>query len=295
MAHIVVVCLDFFLLPMEVFAAHFPPMLQRVAARPGLRTTAAIPLTTPSRSNLDTSSSETTELAPFPLDLGRRQQTKPTVQSIPGVSYLGCWVDNSSRIVGAIVTLANEVTPASCRDYCSSRSYSVFGVEAAEWCLCDSTISNWAVRTTEADCSEACDGNAAVVCGGNWRINVYSQTPLSSSTSSSSSTSLSSSTSSSSITPSSTSVTSTLSYLNSPSVPNSAIQPPSSISNVTVVGMPPGEIAGIAIGAALGGAAVAILVIYLLFVLLRKRNKQSTTVYNQQLDHPPEVQELPAN
>ena len=61
------------------------------------------------------------------------------------------------------------------------------------------------------------------------------------------------------------------------------------------MGMPPGEIAGIAIGAAFGGAVVAILVIYLLFVLPRKRNEQPTTVYNQQLNHPPEVQELQAN
>jgi hypothetical protein len=59
--------------------------------------------------------------------------------------------------------------------------------------------------------------------------------------------------------------------------------------------MPPGEIAGIAIGAALGGAVVAILVIYLLFVLRRKRNEQYTTVYNQQPNYPPEVQELPEN
>jgi len=82
MAHIVIAGLNFFLLPMEVFAGHFPNMLQRLAARPGLRTTAAIPLTTPSHSSLDTSSSETTRLAPFPLDLGRRQQITPTVQSM---------------------------------------------------------------------------------------------------------------------------------------------------------------------------------------------------------------------
>ena len=55
--------------------------------------------------------------------------------------------------------------------------------------------------------------------------------------------------------------------------------------------MSPGEIAGIVTGAVLGGAALASLVICLIYVLLRKRNKQSTTVHNQQLDHPPEAQD----
>lgn len=274
-------CLSAIFLPIEVFAAHFPPMLQRVAVGPGLRTTVAIPLTTPSCSNLETSSPKTTELAPFPLDLGRRQPDEPTVQSIPSASYLGCWVDGSSRIVGAILTSGTDMTPASCRDICFSRSYSVFGVEAAAWCLCDTTISKWAVRTAEADCSHTCKGNAVFVCGADWRINIYSQTPLLSATPSSG----------------------TISSL-TPSTPTSTIQPPSSFSNVTAVGMSPREIAGISIGSALGVAAVAILAIYLLFVLPRKRKKQATTVYNRQLNYPSEleastgmvvVQELPVN
>jgi len=53
--------------------------------------------------------------------------------------------------------------------------------------------------------------------------------------------------------------------------------------------MSPGEIAGITIGAVVGGAAVVILAIYLAFVRPRKRNKQSTTNHNQR---PPEVQDV---
>jgi len=279
MAHIVVVCLAFLLLPVEILAVHFSPMPQRVAAKSGLRTTAAIQLTTPSHSNLDTSSSEATELAPSQVDLGRRQQATPMIQSVPGASYLGCWVDSPSRIVGAVLTSANDMTPVSCRDFCSSRSYRVFGVEAAAWCLCDSTISSGAVRTSEADCSERCYGNAAVVCGANWRINIYSQTSLPSSTSSG-------------ITPSRTTVTLTPPHPNSPSVAAPTIQPSSSSPNVTAVGVSPGGIAGIAIGGALGIAAVAILVVYLLFILPRKRSKQSTTVHELQHGHLPEVQDL---
>jgi len=55
------------------------------------------------------------------------------------------------------------------------------------------------------------------------------------------------------------------------------------------VGTSPGEIAGITIGAVVGGAAVAILAIYLVFVMLRKRKKESITNHNQQ---PPEVQDV---
>ena len=52
--------------------------------------------------------------------------------------------------------------------------------------------------------------------------------------------------------------------------------------------MSAGEIAGITIGAVIGGAVIAILAIYLFFILRRKR--KSTTVHDQQLSHSPEEQ-----
>jgi hypothetical protein len=56
--------------------------------------------------------------------------------------------------------------------------------------------------------------------------------------------------------------------------------------------MSPGEIAGITVGAVIGGAVVATLAVYLVFVLPRKRNKQSITNHSQQPNHPPEAQDI---
>jgi len=52
----------------------------------------------------------------------------------------------------------------------------MFGVEAAQWCLCGNTLANNLASAAPGDCSIPCGGNTQLLCGANWRINIYSST-----------------------------------------------------------------------------------------------------------------------
>ena len=58
---------------------------------------------------------------------------------------------------------------------CSQNSYTIFGVEGAN-CYCGNTLVNQPTSASPDDCSINCAGNPQEICGGNWRINIYSST-----------------------------------------------------------------------------------------------------------------------
>ncbi|KAH8899159.1 WSC-domain-containing protein [Thozetella sp. PMI_491] len=103
-------------------------------------------------------------------------EVSPTTASLAGYSNLGCWSDASSRILTGSSTSGDDVNIERCQTFCSQQSQTIFGVEAANNCYCGNNPANSPASAETGDCSFACRGNTAEICGGIWRINIYSQT-----------------------------------------------------------------------------------------------------------------------
>ena len=115
----------------------------------------------------------------------------PTVTALNGWKYMGCYHDQegsirgSNRLLGnATVTFSNlQIT--GCQNYCSSGAvgapYPYFGVETGTECWCGSSLNlnDINVKSDEANCDQACTGQPKQLCGGEWYINVYSASSIS--------------------------------------------------------------------------------------------------------------------
>ena len=115
----------------------------------------------------------------------------PTVTALNGWKYMGCYHDQegsirgSNRLLGnATVTFSNlQIT--GCQNYCSNGAvgapYPYFGVETGTECWCGSSLNlnDINVKSDEANCDQACTGQPKQLCGGEWYINVYSASSIS--------------------------------------------------------------------------------------------------------------------
>lgn len=97
-------------------------------------------------------------------------------------TQLGCYSDDSSTrtLSYQITTLAaNTVTPTTCNAACLAKGYVFAGVEYGSECYCGSTMvtstspSSGQVATT-GDCSKPCSGDSSIMCGGSYRIGIWS-------------------------------------------------------------------------------------------------------------------------
>ena len=150
----------------------------------------------------------------------------PTVATVQGYSYLGCYSDSdesenpgSSRLLGNGTNQSADMRPSVCADFCGTKSagapYAYFGLEFAYQCWCGNELhfDAYKNKTDESKCDTPCYGQQRELCGGTWFMNVYrrngapttsqatgtSSSPPSSLTGSSSSTIFSSATSTSGI------------------------------------------------------------------------------------------------
>ena len=99
-----------------------------------------------------------------------------TVQQPSGWKYLGCYHDtwNDRLLKASSVKLLNN-TVVGCANICSSQGHTVFGVEYSRECYCDTSLHpNASTSLSEqAYCNGTCCGDASVLCGGTWYIDVY--------------------------------------------------------------------------------------------------------------------------
>ncbi|PMD60666.1 WSC-domain-containing protein, partial [Hyaloscypha bicolor E] len=94
-----------------------------------------------------------------------------TTESLAGYSNLGCWSDDTIRILPGSRTAGSDINVEYCRNFCSQNSYTIFGVEAIANCYCGNTLVNTPVSASSDNCSVTCAGNPQEICGAGWRIN----------------------------------------------------------------------------------------------------------------------------
>lgn len=98
----------------------------------------------------------------------------PTVGSF---KYSSCWVDDTGNraLSSDTYTSYDSMTLESCAAFCASYAY--FGVEFTRECYCGNTLQSGMVAP-EDDCASVCVGNAKELCGGSYRLNVYTSSSV---------------------------------------------------------------------------------------------------------------------
>ena len=64
-----------------------------------------------------------------------------------------------------------DLTPHSCIEACREMNNIFAGVEAGSECFCGDTVPT--ELAPGGDCDHPCEGDISEICGGNWRMNVY--------------------------------------------------------------------------------------------------------------------------
>lgn len=112
--------------------------------------------------------------------------TAPSSPGVPpGWQYSGCVSDSVSNrtLTGARVN-DNSLTIARCAAVCESAAggpFAYMGTEYSGECYCGNAIGGTGAPTDEGDCSMACSGNQAEMCGGPGRLSLYVRTGTNSS------------------------------------------------------------------------------------------------------------------
>ena len=94
---------------------------------------------------------------------------------VPG--YLGCYIDDSNRVLPDKQMNDNEMTIQICRDFCTRQTQPMryAGVQYTTQCFCGVESRNYARLgwKWDSECDMTCGGNPDEICGGFWRISVY--------------------------------------------------------------------------------------------------------------------------
>ncbi|KAH6866024.1 hypothetical protein B0T10DRAFT_370086, partial [Thelonectria olida] len=105
----------------------------------------------------------------------------PTVATLTGYKYLGCYTDEKDRLLNAAYQDDDiEMSVEKCAYYCSSfissdRYYKYLGVEHGRQCFCGDDPTRDLDSVKREGCSDSCsDSSKNELCGGLWEIQVYS-------------------------------------------------------------------------------------------------------------------------
>lgn len=123
-----------------------------------------------------TCNGNTSEICGGPSRLNVYQYTGTLTPSTVTLKWdvLGCYTDSSSnRALAAAVSVPDSigVSIESCEEACYSNGYSYAGVEYGKECWCGNDISN--TNPASDGCNMACAANAAEICGGGDRMNLF--------------------------------------------------------------------------------------------------------------------------
>lgn len=94
-----------------------------------------------------------------------------------GRHYMGCYQDSSTRALAfGYIRDTNSMTVDYCVNHCRNLGYPFAGVEYYYECFCGHTydLHNNGNPRPESECSTACRGDPTQICGGSWRLSVYS-------------------------------------------------------------------------------------------------------------------------
>ncbi|KAI5450005.1 hypothetical protein NCC49_003767 [Naganishia albida] len=101
-----------------------------------------------------------------------------------GLVALGCYQDNgSNRLMSYSALSSGSMTPSLCQSTCQGKGYDYAGVSYGRECWCSDTAPAASAKTSDSDCSMACAGDAKLLCGNSWKLNVWKlpATPISTS------------------------------------------------------------------------------------------------------------------
>ncbi|XP_046578426.1 xylosyltransferase sqv-6-like [Haliotis rubra] len=87
--------------------------------------------------------------------------------------YLGCFKDNSTRVLPYSRIENIEMTNELCKDHCRTQGYGLAGTENTDECYCGHSIPA-ARRREDSKCDRQCPGKTPQMCGGVWFLSVYS-------------------------------------------------------------------------------------------------------------------------
>ncbi|XP_071179098.1 zonadhesin-like isoform X1 [Mytilus edulis] len=90
--------------------------------------------------------------------------------------YIGCYQDDSTRILHKQVLKDKGMTVEKCKQFCGIKGFKFAGVEYGYECFCGNVLRKDRKRK-ESDCKMPCSGNRRQTCGGPWRISIYTGTP----------------------------------------------------------------------------------------------------------------------
>ncbi|OSD05015.1 WSC-domain-containing protein [Trametes coccinea BRFM310] len=101
----------------------------------------------------------------------------PPTASVPaGWTAAGCVSDNSKRALTGFSFSNDAMTVASCVSTCSSKGFSMAGVEFGRECYCGNSLQNMAGEPLpKASCNMPCAADSTTTCGGNWAMNLFKQ------------------------------------------------------------------------------------------------------------------------
>ncbi|KAH3806160.1 hypothetical protein DPMN_134475 [Dreissena polymorpha] len=94
---------------------------------------------------------------------------------LAGIDYLGCYEDDSepNRVLPTQQEDEDDTnTPEDCARRCSQYRYA--GVESGEECFCGDRMNN-PKKVPDRKCNYHCPGDVSKMCGGYWKISVYTQ------------------------------------------------------------------------------------------------------------------------
>ncbi|KAJ7721547.1 glycoside hydrolase superfamily [Mycena maculata] len=102
------------------------------------------------------------------------QKTLTTVATSGWTLTQACAVDTSSRVLQGYSVTTSSLTPALCQSTCASQGFTIAGVEYGSQCYCgNSLVGGTPTSASTSDCNTPCAGDPSSLCGGSWRIQVY--------------------------------------------------------------------------------------------------------------------------
>ncbi|KAF2668728.1 heme peroxidase [Microthyrium microscopicum] len=91
-----------------------------------------------------------------------------------GYRYTGCYSDTvSNRVLQGSYTGGNTMTHEVCEQFCSSSSFTYYGLEYAAECYCGNSFANPTTIEPDTDCNMACVANVSETCGAGNRLSMF--------------------------------------------------------------------------------------------------------------------------
>ncbi|KAL8735064.1 MAG: hypothetical protein Q9181_002948 [Wetmoreana brouardii] len=111
------------------------------------------------------------------LDLYRKTTTAPSASQSspisPSYASQGCYTEaTKGRALIGKTYYDNALTIEKCATACNGYNY--FGLEYYRECYCGDDLQDGSVPASSTECKYACTGDSSELCGGDYRLNLYS-------------------------------------------------------------------------------------------------------------------------